>query len=183
MSISRWFHCITKCFSHSLAAEMPFSISQTIMKSYLLSLCLVAGASVFGAEAQPLYLDSSQPLESHAADLRARLTLEGKVSLVHAKSTFAVAGVPRLGVPDLWMDDGPMGVREEVGEGFRNLNREDDFATAMPATLGLAATFNTELANAYGAVIGQEAKQRGKDIMLGPSLNIQRTPLCGRSRN
>ena len=51
----------------------------------------------------------------------------------------------------------------------------------MPATLGLAATFNTNLANAYGAVIGQEAKQRGKNIMLGPSLCIQRTPLCGRN--
>ena len=74
-----------------------------------------------------------------------------------------------------------MGVREEVGEGFRNLNREDDFATAMPATLGLAATFNEGLAYAYGAVIGQEAKQRRKHIMLGPSLNIQRTPLCGRN--
>ncbi|HZL78384.1 MAG TPA: hypothetical protein VFC17_05990 [Candidatus Limnocylindrales bacterium] len=141
------------------------------MKSYLLSLCLVAGASVFGAEAQPLYLDSSQPVEMRAADLLARLTLEEKVSLVHAKSTFAVEGVPRLGVPDLWTDDGPMGMRE------------DDFATAMPATLGLAATFNTDLAFAYGAVIGEEAKQRNKNVMLGPSLNIQRTPLCGRSRN
>ena len=79
------------------------------------------------------------------------------------------------------MDDGPMGVREEVGEGFRNLNRQDDFATAMPATIGLAATFNTNLATAYGSVIGQEAKQRHKNIMLGPSLNIQRTPLCGRN--
>ena len=64
---------------------------------------------------------------------------------------------------------------------FRNLNRKDDFATAMPATLGLAATFNTDLANAYGSVIGGEAKQRHKNVMLGPSLNIQRTPLCGRN--
>jgi beta-glucosidase len=79
------------------------------------------------------------------------------------------------------MDDGPMGVREEVGEGFRNMNRTDDFATAMPASLGLAATFDSDLANAYGAVIGQEARQRGKNIMLGPSLCIQRTPLCGRN--
>jgi beta-glucosidase len=100
---------------------------------------------------------------------------------VHAKSTFSVQGVPRLGIPDLWMDDGPMGVRAEVGEHFKNLNRTDDFATGMPATLGLAATFDTGIATAYGAVIGQEAKQRHKNIMLGPSLNIQRTPLCGRN--
>ena len=101
--------------------------------------------------------------------------------MVHAESTFSVPGVPRLGIPKLWMDDGPMGVREEVGEGFRNLNRQDDFATAMPATIGLAATFNNDLAFAYGRVIGEEAKQRNKNVMLGPSLNIQRTPLCGRN--
>jgi beta-glucosidase len=120
-------------------------------------------------------------MNAQVQNLMAQLTLEEKISLVHAKSTFAVAGVPRLGIPDLWMDDGPMGVRAEVGEGFRNLNRGDDFATAMPATLGLAATFNTALARDYGTVIGQEARQRGKNIMLGPSLNIQRTPLCGRN--
>jgi beta-glucosidase len=152
------------------------------MKSQLLSLCLVASASVFCAEAQqPLYLDDTKPIEARVADLLPRLTLDEKISMIHAESTFAVAGVPRLGIAELWTDDGPMGVREEVGEGFRNLNRSDDFATAMPATLGLAATFNTNLANAYGAVIGQEAKQRGKNIMLGPSVCIQRTPLCGRN--
>jgi beta-glucosidase len=151
------------------------------MKSHLLTLCLVTGVSVFGAETQPLYLDNSKSIEMRVEDLLSRLTLEEKVSMVHAKSTFAVEGVPRLGVPELWMDDGPMGVREEVGAGFRNMNRTDDFATAMPATLGLAATFNTNLANACGTVIGQEARQRGKNIMLGPSLNIQRTPLCGRN--
>ena len=150
------------------------------MKSQLLALCLVTGASVLGAE-QPLYLDNSQPISARVNDLLSRLTLEEKDSLVYANSTFSVAGVPRLGIPELWMDDGPLGVREEVGVGFRNLNRTDDFATAMPATLGLAATFDTNLANAYGAVIGQEAKQRGKDIMLGPSVCIQRTPLCGRN--
>jgi beta-glucosidase len=151
------------------------------MKTHLLTLCIVTGVSVFGAEAQPLYLDNSKPIEARIEDLLSRLTLEEKDSLVYANSTFSVAGVPRLGIAELWMDDGPMGVREEVGAGFRNMNRTDDFATAMPATLGLAATFNTSLANAFGTVIGQEAKQRGKNIMLGPSLNIQRTPLCGRN--
>jgi beta-glucosidase len=153
----------------------------TVMKPCLLIWGLTIAGSVFGAEMQPVYLDPGQPVEARVQDLLPRLTLEEKVSMVHAQSTFSVAGVPRLGIPDLWMDDGPMGVREEVGEGFHNLNRADDFATAMPATLGLAATFNTNLAVAYGTVIGQEARQRGKNIMLGPSLNIQRTPLCGRN--
>lgn len=133
------------------------------------------------AQDKPLYLDKSKPIEARVEDLMSRLTVEEEIGMVHAKSTFAVAGAPELGVPDLWMDDGPMGVREEVGEGFRNMSRADDAATALPATLGLAATFDTNLARAYGTVIGQEAHRRGKNIMLGPSLNIQRTPLCGRN--
>ena len=67
------------------------------------------------------------------------------MSLGHADSTFSVAAAPRLGIPELWMDDGPMGVREEVGQDFKNLQHDDDFATAMPATIGLAATFNADL--------------------------------------
>jgi beta-glucosidase len=133
------------------------------------------------AQDQPLYLNTNQPVAARINDLLPRLTLEEKVSLVHGNANFSTAGVPRLGIPELWMDDGPLGVREEVGEQFRVVGRTDDFATAMPATLGLAATWNPELAAAYGSVIGQEAKQRGKNIMLGPSLNIQRTPLCGRN--
>ena len=138
----------------------------------------VAGAA---AQERPLYLDASQPIEARINNLLPQLTLEEKVSLVHGNANFTTAGVPRLGIPELWMDDGPLGVREEVGEQFRIVGRTDDFATAMPATLGLAATWNPDLAREYGAVIGQEAKQRGKNIMLGPSLNIQRTPLCGRN--
>jgi len=155
------------------------------MKHHALGLLILAAMAVapgsVRAQESPVYLDPTKPVESRVADLLPRLTIDEKISMVHAKSTFAVAGVPRLGIPDLWMDDGPMGVRAEVGEGFRNLNRTDDFATALPATLGLAATFNTNLACAYGAVIGQEAKQRGKNIMLGPSVCMQRTPLCGRN--
>jgi len=133
------------------------------------------------AQEHPLYIDSNQPVEKRVDDLLSRLTLDEKVSLVHADSNFSTAGVPRLGIPKLWMDDGPLGVREEVGEQFKVAGRTDDFATAMPATLGLAATWNPDLAIAYGTVIGQEAVRRGKNIMLGPSLNIQRTPLCGRN--
>jgi beta-glucosidase len=133
------------------------------------------------AQETALYLDNQQPVDARVSDLLSRLTLEEKVSLVHANSHFATAGVPRLGIPDLVMDDGPLGVREEVGEHGVVLNHTDDFATAMPGSLGLAATWNTNLAYDFGLVIGQEAVQRGKDIMLGPAVNIQRTPLCGRN--
>jgi beta-glucosidase len=142
---------------------------------------LTSHVSDVRAQDRPAYLDKSKPIEARIEDLLPRLTIDEEIGMVHAKSTFAVAGAPELGVPDLWMDDGPLGVREEVGEGFRNMARADDSATALPATLGLAATFDTNLARAYGTVIGQEARRRGKNIMLGPSLNIQRTPLCGRN--
>jgi beta-glucosidase len=147
---------------------------------------LVPSSIALSADERPLmYQDPNASIEKRINDLLPRLTLEEKAAMVYANSTFSAAGAARLGIPDLWMDDGPMGVREEVGElngeKFRNLNHTDDFATAMPATLGLAATWNLELANDYGAVIGREAFRRRKNIMLGPSLNIQRTPLCGRN--
>lgn len=101
------------------------------------------------SQATPLYIDNNQPVEARENDLLPRLTLEEKVSLVHANSNFTTAGVPRLGIAELWMDDGPLGVREEVGERFKILGRGDDFATAMPATLGLAATWNPDLAMVF----------------------------------
>jgi len=155
-------------------------IKHRIIPLFALSV-LTAGSGNAGAQERPLYLDGTKPVEARVGDLLSRLTLEEKVSLVHANAHFSTAGVPRLGIPDLIMDDGPLGVREEVGERGVILNHKDDFATAMPGTLGLAATWNADLAKAYGTVIGQEARQRGKDIMLGPAVNIQRTPLCGRN--
>jgi beta-glucosidase len=139
-----------------------------------------AGVSLLfttASQSQP----SAASTDARIQELISKMTLDEKIGMVHGKSTFSSAGVERLGVPDLWMDDGPMGVRAEVGEGFRNMNLTNDFATAMPASLGLAATFNPAIAYEDGAVIGQEARQRGKNIMLGPSLNIQRSPLCGRN--
>ena len=133
------------------------------------------------AQEPPLYLDTNQPVAVRVNDLLSRLTLEERVSLVHANGNFTTAGVPRLGIPELVMDDGPLGVREEVDNHFGILGHTNDFATAMPGALGLAATWDTNLAFDFGLVIGQEAKQRGKNIMLGPAVNIQRTPLCGRN--
>jgi beta-glucosidase len=150
---------------------------------WFLLVLLVLAANVGTARAQehPLYLDNQQPVAVRVNDLLPRLTLEEKVSLVHANSNFSTAGVPRLGIPELIMDDGPLGVREEVDNHFHALGHVDDFATAMPGTLGLAATWDTNLAQAFGIVIGEEAVARGKNIMLGPAVNIQRTPLCGRN--
>jgi beta-glucosidase len=160
------------------------------MKSHLLSMCLVAGAFVFGgcvtrspvAPPQPPYLDSTQPVETRVEDLLSRMTLEEKVALLHTDTTFTTPGVPRLGIPVRWMDDGPNGVREEVSaHGFQPTGRTDDFCTAMPVGICLAATWDPELGYSEGEAIGQEARERGKDIMLAPVINILRTPLGGRN--
>jgi beta-glucosidase len=115
-------------------------------------------------------------------DLLSRLTLAEKISFVYADSKFTTAAIPRLAVPRRWLDDGPHGVREDIGPDTWNpAGRTDDFATAMPAGICLAATWNPDLGYAEGEAIGQEARARGKDIMLGPGVNILRTPLCGRN--
>jgi beta-glucosidase len=134
------------------------------------------------AEPRPAYLDPALPVEARIDDLLPRLTLAEKVSLVHANSKFSAGGVERLGLPPLWMADGPQGVREEIGpDTWEPAGRTDDFATAMPVGLALASTWDVALAQAYGRVIGEEARQRHKDVMLGPALNIMRTPLDGRN--
>ncbi|HVX86182.1 MAG TPA: glycoside hydrolase family 3 C-terminal domain-containing protein [Phycisphaerae bacterium] len=120
--------------------------------------------------------------DARARDLLPRLTLTEKISLLHADGTFTSPGLPRFGIPKLWMSDGPQGVREEIQPTtWNSANHTDDFSTAMPADIALAASFDPDLAKAYGNVIGQEARARHKNIMLCPGLNIMRTPLNGRN--
>lgn len=133
-------------------------------------------------EPRPLYLDVNLPIDARVEDLLSRMTLEEKISLVHADSKFTTAALSRFGLPRRWLSDGPHGVREDVGpDSWQPAGHTDDFASFMPALIGLAATWNPELATAYGTVIGEEARQRGKQIMLGPGMNIMRTPLNGRN--
>ncbi len=129
-----------------------------------------------------VWRDSTKAPDQRARDLLPRLTLQEKISLVHADGTFTTPGLPRFNIPKLWTSDGPQGVREEISTTtFNAANHNDDFSTAMPADIGLAATFDPDLAKAFGNVIGEEAVARGKNIMLSPGLNIMRTPLNGRS--
>ena len=133
------------------------------------------------AEPPPLYLDTNQPIEQRVEDLLGRMTLEEKISQVHADSKFSTAAIPRLGIPRRWIDDGPHGVREDVGPyNWRAAGHTDDFATSMPSLCALASTWNLDLAAAYGNVIGQESRKRDKDIILAPIVDIARTPLSGR---
>ncbi len=111
----------------------------------------------------------------------AQMTLEEKVQMLHSKTIMSSEGVPRLGIQDIKYADGPFGVREEVGDGFRPKGWQTDSATYFPTGSALAATWSPDMAYACGNGIGEEARLRGKDVMLGPAINIQRLPVGGRS--
>ena len=132
--------------------------------------------------AVPLYMNPEAPLEDRVEDALRRLTLEEKVALCHAQSKFSSPGVARLGIPELWMSDGPHGVRAEINwNDWAYAGHTNDAITAFPALTALAATWNRRLAAEYGKCLGEEALYREKDVILGPGLNIYRTPLNGRN--
>lgn len=121
-------------------------------------------------------------LDARVESVLAQMTIEEKVALCHGDSKFTSAALPRLGLPRRWMSDGPHGVREDVGpDTWAPAGHTDDFATFMPSNQCLAASWDPALAREFGATIGQEARARGKHIMLGPGVNIMRTPLNGRN--
>lgn len=131
---------------------------------------------------KPVYLDHSKPLEERVEDALSRMTLEEKVALTHAQSKFSSAGVPRLGIPELWHTDGPHGIRPEVlWDEWDQAGWTNDSCTAFPALVNLAATWDRDLSHLYGECIGAEARYRKKDILLGPGINMGRTPLNGRT--
>lgn len=148
---------------------------------FLLTLLFACSVGALSAQT-PIYLDDSQPIEARVKDALERMTLEEKVALCHAQSKFSSPGVPRLGIPELWMSDGPHGVRAEINWNDWGYARwTNDSVTAFPALTCLAATWNPEMSAKYGKAIGEEARYRGKDVLLGPGVNIYRTPLNGRN--
>lgn len=130
----------------------------------------------------PVYLDETKPVEERVEDALSRMTLEEKVRILHAQSKFSSAGVPRLGIPDIWCTDGPHGIRPEVlWDEWEQAGWTNDSCTAYPALTCLAATWDRSLAESYGISIGEEAKYRRKNVLLGPGVNIYRSPLNGRN--
>lgn len=151
------------------------------MKKILVSLAFAAVLPL-SAQQKPVYLDESKPIEERVEDALPRLTLKEKIALVHAQSKFSSAGVPRLGIPEFWMTDGPHGVRPEVlWDEWDQAGWTNDSCVAFPALTCLAATWNPEMSLLYGQSIGEEARYRNKTVLLGPGVNIYRTPLNGRN--
>lgn len=115
-------------------------------------------------------------------DLISKLTIEEKSAMIHGAGLFRTDGVKRLNIPPLKMSDGPIGVRHEFpDDSWMPIGNSDDYVTYLPCSLALASTWNRELAYKSGQVLGCEARGRGKDIILGPGINIIRSPLCGRN--
>lgn len=151
------------------------------MKNVLLALAF-ATVLPLSAQQQPVYLDPGKPIEERVEDALGRLTLKEKIALIHAQSKFSSAGVPRLGIPEAWMTDGPHGIRPEVlWDEWDQAGWTNDSCVAYPALTCLAATWNPDMALLYGKSIGEEARYRNKTVLLGPGVNIYRTPLNGRN--
>lgn len=148
------------------------------MKKIVLLSLLFFSAMLIGLQAQAPIDDIDQKIE----EILSQLTLEEKVAMCHAQSKFSTKGVPRLGIPELWMSDGPHGVRTEIAwDSWSHAGWTNDSITAFPALTCLAASFNPALGKEYGIAVGEEARYRKKDILLGPGVNIYRTPLNGRN--
>ena len=168
-----------------------FLLTLCIMKNRILftaALCFAALSLISCDKSEkpagnvPAYLDESRPLEERVEDALSRLTVEEKIALIHAQSKFSSAGVPRLGIPEVWCTDGPHGIRAEVlWDEWDQAGWTSDSCTAFPALTALAASWDPSLAALYGKSIGEEARYRKKDVLLGPGVNIYRTPLCGRN--
>ncbi len=110
------------------------------------------------------------------------MTLDEKVNMLCGNGLFTSAGIERLGIGEIHYTDGPFGIREELGKkSWGSIGLLTDSATFLPTGSALAASWNPDMAYRYGETIGEEAKTRGKDILLGPAINITRTPLNGRT--
>ena len=158
-------------------------MKQTSVSFGLTSLLLMAGAvSCTTTTNEPAKENPLMAHESEITEIIAGMTLEEKVEMLHGKHMFSSAGIERLGIPDIEYADGPFGIREEMEpHSWKSINLGTDSATFFPTGSALAATWSPELAYDYGKAMAIEARLRGKDMMLGPAINIQRIPTGGRT--
>ena len=146
------------------------------------ALVITATVSVKAQSKTPVYLDDSKSIQARVEDALSRMNLQEKINMIHAQSKFSSPGVPRLGIPDNWTDDGPHGIRPDVlWDQWVQAGQTNDSCMAFPALTCLAATWNKDMALLYGNAIGEEARYRNKNVLLAPGVNIYRSPLNGRN--
>ena len=144
---------------------------------------LVGVAMVFSIGVQgQLYPTKLLEHEQQIDNIIRSMTLEEKIDMLHGKNMFSSAGIPRQGIADMEYADGPFGIREEMEpHSWNSAHLTTDSATFFPTGSALAATWSMEWAYAYGRGMSREARLRGKDMILGPAINIQRIPTGGRT--
>ena len=141
---------------------------RTLIPSALLALTLFSCAPQTGGG--PVYLDPSAPLEERVEDALSRMTLEEKVAMTHAQSKFSSAGVPRLGIPEVWHTDGPHGIRPEVlWDEWDQAGWTNDSCTAFPALVNLAATWAGSFPACTGTVSARKRVIAGKTSCWAPA--------------
>ena len=154
------------------------------MKKFIkpIVITMIGGVSILAFAQTPIYLDESKPLEERVQDALSRMSTSEKIGIIHAQSKFSSPGVQRLGIPEIWCTDGPHGIRPDVlWDEWEQAGATNDSCVAFPALTCLAATWNPEMSALYGKSIGEEARYRNKSVLLGPGVNIYRTPLNGRN--
>ena len=153
-----------------------------MLKKTLFICLMMVSQALLAQHVKPVYLDDTKDIEERIEDALKRMTLAEKIGVIHAQSKFSSAGVKRLGMPDFWTDDGPHGVRPDVlWDKWEQAGQSNDSCVAFPALTCLAATWNPAMSEYYGHALGEEALYRGKNMILGPGVNIYRTPLGGRN--
>ncbi|MDR0972968.1 MAG: glycosyl hydrolase, partial [Prevotellaceae bacterium] len=131
---------------------------------------------------QPAHRSKLLSFDAQIDTILSKMTLEEKVAMMHGKHMFTSEGVPRFGIADIVYADGPFGIREEMEpHSWNSLHLANDSSTFFPTGSALAATWSYEAAYAYGTGMAREARLRGKDMILGPAINIQRLPTGGRT--
>lgn len=151
-------------------------------KNIFIAIASVLMPFVAGAQEKAVYQDISRPVEERVEDALSRMTLREKVGLIHADRSYGAAGVPRLGIPENNLTDGPSGMRPEmVWQTWIHAGMSSDSCTAYPALICLAATWNPDMGFLFGKSYGEEAVYRNKNMILGPGVNIFRTPMNGRN--
>lgn len=174
------------CMKRSLIHIININIIRKRMKPLIRKVSLLVAIATLpvGLRSQelPVYRDASMPIEERIDDALSRMTLEEKVGLIHADRSYGSAGVPRLGIPENNLTDGPSGLRPEmVWQTWIHAGMSGDSCTAFPALVCLAATWNPEMGYLFGKSLGEEALYRNKNMLLGPGVNIFRTPMNGRN--
>jgi beta-glucosidase len=162
---------------------MRKAFTNALKAAWGLTLVLIVNSGhVYAQSPVPVYMNDAKPIKERVEDALKRLTLKEKIAMIHAQSKFSSPGVSRLGISENWTTDGPHGIRPEVlWDEWSQAGWTNDSCMAFPALTCLAATWNKDMALLYGKSLGEEARYRNKNILLGPGINIYRSPLNGRN--